>query len=177
MSDAMKKVTIHTDGACIGNPGHGGWAATLQFWNAKKEFVGGEIATTNNRMELQAAIQALSKLKESCEVDLFTDSEYLREGISTWIHAWKSRGWKRKVKNKDLWLELDAAASKHKINWHWVRGHAGNPNNERCDLLATQEAQRFEHSHTPEQLSHALVVFQRKQLSAGDQPELLERLE
>lgn len=172
----MKSITIHSDGACLGNPGAGGWAAVLEYGSAKKELVGGDIATTNNRMELQAAIQALKQLKEPCNVDLFTDSEYLRQGIATWIHVWKSRGWK-KTKNKDLWLELDAAASKHEINWHWVRGHAGDPNNERCDFLATQEAQRFEDSHTPEQLSQALAVFQNRQQSVRDQPELMEKLQ
>ena len=129
----MKKIVVHTDGACLGNPGPGGWAAVLEYEGARKELIGGELATTNNRMEMQAAIQALSRLKELCEVELSTDSEYLREGITKWIHAWKARGWKKKVKNKDLWQQLDAAAAKHKITWHWVRGHSGNSGNERCD--------------------------------------------
>ena len=139
----MKKVTIYTDGACTGNPGPGGWAAILEYNGRRKELIGGEIATTNNRMELQAAIEALSKLKERCHVGVFTDSEYLREGISKWIDAWKSRAWKRKVKNKDLWLDLDRSASRHDVHWNWVRGHAGNKMNERCDLLATQGIKGF----------------------------------
>ncbi len=120
----LKKVTIYTDGACIGNPGHGGWAAILEFSGKKKEFDGGELATTNNRMELQAAIEALRKLKEPCEVELYTDSQYVREGISMWIRAWKAKGWKKKVKNKDLWQALDTEATRHKVIWHWVRGHS-----------------------------------------------------
>ncbi len=134
----MKKITIHTDGACLGNPGAGGWAAILEYSGKRKEFSGGELATTNNRMELQAAIEALSMLKEACEVELFTDSEYMREGITTWIHGWKARGWKKKIKNKDLWQALDAATVKHQITWRWVRGHAGVADNERCDVLANR---------------------------------------
>lgn len=153
---ALKKVTIYTDGACIGNPGHGGWAAILEFAGKKKEFAGGELATTNNRMELQAAIEALRKLKEPCEVELYTDSQYVREGISMWIRAWKAKGWKKKVKNKDLWQALDAEASKHKITWHWVRGHSGNSVNERCDVLAAQKALDFEKK------SHASATYQRR---------------
>lgn len=157
---ALKKVTIYTDGACIGNPGPGGWAAILQYRGAVREFSGGEMATTNNRMELQGAIEALMKLKERCEVEIFTDSEYLREGISKWIHGWKASGWKKKVRNKDLWLVLDDAASLHKVHWHWVRAHAGNKRNERCDFLATQQAQRLEKTSSPAQLSRALETFQ-----------------
>lgn len=158
----MKKVTIYTDGACLGNPGAGGWAATLEYSGVRKDFTGAELATTNNRMELQAAIEALRKLKEPCQVQLYTDSEYLREGIRTWIHAWKARGWKKKIKNKDLWRQLDEIASKHGIEWHWVRGHAGNPANERCDLFAVEAAQKIEATHTNEQREEALKEFLRR---------------
>src|SRR5262249_48516362 len=157
---ALKKVTIYTDGACLGNPGPGGWAAILQFRGAVREFAGAEIATTNNRMELQAAIEAFRKLRETCEVEMFTDSQYMREGISKWIHGWKASGWKKKIRNKDLWLALDQAASHHKVHWNWVPGHAGNNKNERCDLLATQEAERLEKSKTAAELSRALEAFQ-----------------
>lgn len=169
----MKHIVVHTDGACLGNPGPGGWAAILEYGARKTELVGGEIATTNNRMEMQAAIQALSRLKEPCEVELFTDSEYLRDGITKWIHAWKARGWKKQVKNKDLWQELDAAAAKHKVTWQWVRGHAGNPSNERCDFLATQEAGRIHQNSSPEQLSGALAEFEKARSKATEQGELL----
>ena len=169
----MKKVTIHTDGACEGNPGPGGWATILEHGVTQKEFFGGEIATTNNRMEMEAAIQALSCLKERCEVELFTDSEYLRNGITKWIHAWKAKGWKKPIKNKDLWQRLDAIAQRHKIKWQWVRGHTGNPGNERCDVLASQEAQKFKRAHTSQQLADALARFQQQQAQAPDQPHLL----
>lgn len=170
----LKKVTIYTDGACIGNPGHGGWAAILEFSGKKKEFDGGELATTNNRMELQAAIEALRKLKEPCEVELYTDSQYVREGISMWIRAWKANGWKKKVKNKDLWQALDTEVTRHKVIWHWVRGHSGNPANERCDLLATQKALTFEKSHTPEQRTVAINEFLRTREELPNQPKLLD---
>ncbi len=139
----MKKVTIYTDGGCHGNPGPGGWGAVL-IWNGRtKELSGGEPLTTNNRMELQAAIASLAALREPCEISLFTDSEYLRKGISEWIKGWKARGWqtrqKTPVKNGDLWQTLDAATRGHRIEWRWVKGHAGNAHNERCDTLA-QEA-------------------------------------
>jgi ribonuclease HI len=172
----MKKIVVHTDGACLGNPGPGGWATVLEYGGAKKEFFGGELATTNNRMELHAAIQALSRLKEPCEVELFTDSEYLREGITKWIHAWKARAWKKKVRNKDLWQELDRAAAKHKISWHWVRGHSGNRRNERCDLLAMEEAERLSQSSTPEQLSNALAEFEKARSETAEQGDFSERL-
>ena len=129
----MKKLVVHTDGACLGNPGPGGWAAILASEGVKKALICGVIATNTTRMEVQAAIQALAGLKEPCAVELFTDSEYLREGITKWIHAWKARGWK----NKDLWQTLDAASANHKVTWHWARGHSGNPGNERCDLLSS----------------------------------------
>ena len=173
----MKKVTIHTDGACLDNPGPGAWAAILEYGGVAKEFVGGEIATTNNRMEIQAAIEALSKLKEPCEVELHTDSEYLRDGITKWIHAWKARGWKKKVKNKDLWLQLDEVSSRHTVTWHWVRGHSGHPKNERCDALATAEASRLKNSHTPEQLVDALTLFTQQRSQIPGQPELVKETE
>ena len=170
----MKKVTIYTDGACLGNPGPGGWAATLEYSGVRKDFSGGELATTNNRMELQAAIDALRRLKEPCEVDLYTDSEYLREGITAWIHAWKARGWRKKIKNKDLWLQLDEIASKHTLEWHWVRGHSGNEENERCDLLSLEAAQRIEAGSTPQQRQDALEQFLKSRIEVPGQPELLE---
>ena len=170
----MKKVTIHTDGACLGNPGAGGWAATLEFSGVRKDFTGGELATTNNRMELQAAIEALRKLKEPCEIQLYTDSEYLREGITTWIHSWKARGWKKKIKNKDLWLQLDEIASKHRVEWHWIRGHAGHPANERCDLLSVEAAQKIETASTPREREQALERFAKSRTETPDQPALLE---
>jgi len=159
---AVKKVIIHTDGACEGNPGPGGWAAILEHGEVRKEISGGVIATTNNRMEMTAALEALTRLKEPCQVTVFTDSSYLRDGITKWIHGWKAKGWKKKtqaVKNVDLWQALDAAASRHRIEWHWVRGHAGNPLNERCDVLATQEARKFAKEHTASELKTAREEF------------------
>jgi len=136
----MKRVIIYTDGACSGNPGPGGWGALL-LWNDKvKELSGGEEATTNNRMELLAAIAALEALKQPCFVDLYTDSVYVRDGIARWIDNWKRNGWrtaaKKPVKNAELWQALDAARARHQVNWHWVKGHAGNEYNERADVLA-----------------------------------------
>jgi len=139
----MVKVVIHTDGACSGNPGPGGWAAVLTSGEHRKEISGGEPATTNNRMELLAAIRALEALREPADVDLYTDSTYLRSGITEWIVAWKANGWRRRVgkrwapvKNEDLWRELDQLVSRHKVRFHWTEGHAGNPDNERADALA-----------------------------------------
>ena len=138
MSD--EKVTIYTDGACSGNPGPGGWGAILSFNGKEKELMGGEAHTTNNRMELLAAISALEALKRPCAVALYTDSEYLRGGITGWINGWKKNGWRTKdkkpVKNIDLWQRLDAALGVHRIQWHWVKGHAGHAMNERADQLA-----------------------------------------
>jgi ribonuclease HI len=140
VSPTLPHVIIHTDGACSGNPGPGGWAAILAFGDHEKELKGGELLTTNNRMELMAAIAALAALKRPCRVDLHTDSQYLRSGITSWITKWKQNGWrtadKKPVKNADLWRRLDAALSGHEIRWHWVRGHAGHDINERADLLA-----------------------------------------
>jgi ribonuclease HI len=134
------QVTIYTDGACSGNPGPGGWGVLLRSGRHEKELSGGAKETTNNRMELTAAIKGLKALKQPCNVDFYTDSEYLRRGITEWIHGWKQRGWKtaakKPVKNQDLWQMLDAAIQKHQINWHWVRGHAGQRENERVDELA-----------------------------------------
>ncbi len=138
----MNHVEIHTDGACKGNPGPGGWGVVLQSGASRKELFGGELGTTNNRMELTAVIEALAALKRPCTVDLYLDSEYVRKGITEWIGGWKARGWrtaaKQPVKNVDLWQRLDALVSGagHEIRWHWVRGHAGNPGNERADALA-----------------------------------------
>lgn len=133
-------VEIHTDGACSGNPGPGGWGAILRFAAAEKELSGGELATTNNRMELMAAIAALESLTRACTVHLYTDSQYVRNGITQWIHAWKARGWKtadkKPVANEDLWRRLDEARARHDVHWHWVKGHDGDPLNERADALA-----------------------------------------
>jgi ribonuclease HI len=136
----QKAVTIHTDGACRGNPGPGGWGALLEHGEHRRELCGGEAATTNNRMELTAAIEALKSLKRPCRVDLYTDSVYVRDGITRWLDNWKQRGWRtaarKPVKNQDLWQALDAAAQRHDIVWHWVKGHNGHPGNERADELA-----------------------------------------
>ena len=135
-------VVIYTDGACSGNPGPGGWGAILASGEAVKELKGGETHTTNNRMELMAAIAALEALKRPCVVDIHTDSQYLRDGIMKWIHGWKRNGWKtadrKPVKNVDLWQRLDEALKRHRVTWHWVRGHAGHPQNERADALARE---------------------------------------
>ena len=136
----MKKVEVHSDGACRGNPGPGGWGAVLAWGDTEKTLRGGEPLTTNNRMELVAAIEALQALKRPCAVDFHTDSEYLRRGITEWLANWKRNGWKtasrKPVKNADLWQRLEAAAAPHRIQWHWVKGHSGNPGNERADELA-----------------------------------------
>jgi ribonuclease HI len=133
-------VEIYTDGACRGNPGPGGWAAVLSADGREKEISGAQLHTTNNRMELQAVIEALQALKRPLEVRLYTDSQYVRRGILEWLPQWKARGWKtadrKPVKNQDLWQQLEQAAARHRIEWHWVPGHAGVPGNERCDLLA-----------------------------------------
>jgi len=133
-------VVIHTDGSCSGNPGPGGWGAVLAFGDVSKELSGGEAQTTNNRMELTAAIRALQALKRPCNVQLHTDSEYLRQGITAWVARWKANGWttaaRKPVKNQELWQELEAAASQHVVDWRWVKGHAGDPGNERADALA-----------------------------------------
>ena len=142
MTPGTKRVVIHTDGACSGNPGPGGWGAILEFDGRKKELFGGEAHTTNNRMELSAAIEALKALKKPSIVEIHTDSEYLRNGITKWIHGWKKNGWKtadrKPVKNADLWQVLDNLIQVHAMSWHWVRGHSGHDLNERADELARE---------------------------------------
>jgi len=143
MTEAKEqRVRIYTDGGCSGNPGPGGWGAVLMFGDARKELSGGEANTTNNRMELMAAIAALEALKRPVAVDLFTDSNYLRQGITSWIDTWKANGWrtsqKKPVKNEDLWRRLDEARQRHDVTFHWVRGHAGDPENEAAHELAQQ---------------------------------------
>jgi ribonuclease HI len=164
----VKKVTVHSDGACEGNPGPGGWAAVLQYGNHRREISGHALAATNNRMEIQAAIEALRSLKEPCEVDLHTDSEYLREGITSWVATWKVKGWKTKekkpVRNVDLWKELDALACGHQVKWHWVKGHAGHPLNERCDQLAVEEIRKLRSRYQPQELARALGMFRAQQV-------------
>ncbi len=159
----MTKVTIHTDGGCLGNPGPGGWAAVLRHGERVHEISGGELATTNNRMELRAAIEALRALKQPCAVELFTDSEYLRNGITAWIKGWKARGWitkdKKPVKNADLWRDLDTACERHQIQWGWLKGHAGHADNERCDVLAGEVMQGFRQKHSADELRAALEAF------------------
>ncbi len=138
----MKKVEIFTDGACKGNPGPGGWGALLRAGNHQKELFGGEPNTTNNRMELTAAIEALKALNQSCKVELTTDSQYVRKGITEWLEGWKAKGWKnsakKPVKNVDLWQLLDEQVKRHQVNWHWVKGHSGHPENELADQLANK---------------------------------------
>lgn len=140
-----KAVQIHTDGACLGNPGPGGWAGLLRWRGIEREVAGGEPDTTNNRMELMAAIAALEALREPCEVVLHTDSQYVRQGITEWMANWLRRGWKTAggdpVKNRDLWERLHAAAARHRVDWRWVKGHAGDPDNERVDQLARAQAE------------------------------------
>ncbi len=140
----MKQIQLITDGACLGNPGPGGWASILRYSGHKRELCGSSPQTTNNRMELTAAIEGLRALKEPCDVEVVTDSEYLKNGITQWIHGWKRNGWrtsaKKPVVNQDLWMELDELVSKHKTRWTWTKGHADHEDNNRCDELATQAA-------------------------------------
>ena len=142
----LPQVEIFTDGACKGNPGPGGWGAILRSNGKERELSGGESPTTNNRMELMAAIEALNALKKPCRVQLWTDSNYVRDGITKWIHGWRRNGWKtadrKPVKNAELWQALLEAAAPHRIEWHWVKGHAGHPENERADALACAEAEK-----------------------------------
>ena len=138
----MKDVIIYTDGACRGNPGPGGWGALIQFDTVQKEIFGGKNITTNNQMELSAAIEGLSTLNEPCNVELFTDSKYVMDGITLWIQNWKKNNWKtaakKEVKNKDLWQKLDQLMIYHHVQWHWVKGHSGDPGNEKADRLANK---------------------------------------
>ena len=142
-----KQVHVYTDGACLGNPGPGGWAALLRYGVRERELADGEPQTTNNRMELMAAIRALEVLAEPCEVVLHTDSQYVRKGITEWMPNWLRRNWRTAggaaVKNQDLWQRLHAAAARHQVDWRWVKGHSGDPDNERVDVLARTQAERF----------------------------------
>jgi len=137
-----ERVELYTDGACRGNPGPGGWGTVLRFDGNEKELFGGEKNTTNNRMELMAVIRGLDALKRRCAVDVTTDSQYVKNGITQWIHNWKRNGWRtaarKPVKNDDLWRQLDAAVARHDVSWHWVKGHSGHPENERADALANR---------------------------------------
>jgi ribonuclease HI len=154
-----QRVSIWTDGACSGNPGPGGWGAVLRYNGHERELSGGEAETTNNRMELKAAIEALSALKRACNVDLYTDSQYVRGGITGWLANWKRNGWKtsdrKPVKNEDLWRQLDAAQTRHDITWHWVKGHAGHPENERADALARSGMTPFKPVQTKDEAGPA----------------------
>ena len=145
MSPSLKQVEAHTDGACLGNPGPGGWAALLRWRGQERELVGAEAQTTNNRMELMGAIAALEALREPCEVMLQTDSQYVRQGITEWMPNWVRRNWRtaagEPVKNRDLWERLQAACARHRIDWRWVKGHSGDPDNERVDALARAAAE------------------------------------
>jgi ribonuclease HI len=154
MTDIVK---IHTDGACSGNPGPGGWGAVLEYGGTVRELKGGEQLTTNNRMELTAAIEALNALKRACTVELYTDSNYVKGGVTGWIHDWKKNGWrtsnKKPVKNVELWQALDAATQRHTVSWHWVKGHAGHDLNERADALANEGMAPFKpKKRKPEEL-------------------------
>ena len=148
-----ESVTIHTDGACSGNPGPGGWGAVLQHGSSVRELKGGAPLTTNNQMELTAAIEALTALKRPCTVELHTDSNYVKDGLTSWIHGWKKNGWKtaakKPVKNVELWQALDAAVQQHTINWHWVKGHNGDAMNERADQLANEGMAPFKKKRKP----------------------------
>lgn len=170
-SPQIPVLVIHSDGACQGNPGPGGWAAVLVYGEQRREISGGVAATTNNRMELQAAIEALRALNRSCAVEFHTDSNYLRDGITKWLHGWKRNGWKTQakqpVKNEDLWRLLDAEVAKHKITWRWVKGHAGDAGNERCDELAAAAIAVVKQKFSREQLAAALREFNESQKAAA----------
>jgi len=168
----LKKVSIFTDGGCLGNPGPGGWAAILRYESMERKLSGGDPATTNNRMELRAAIAGLSALREACEVTVHTDSQYLRQGITAWIYQWKTRGWitasRQPVKNADLWRELDQQATRHRVTWKWLKGHAGHPENERCDALAASEIEKIRSSHSREELTACLESFRHSGIPKQD---------
>ena len=174
----MKKIVIYTDGACLGNPGPGAWAAVLTHGNHSKELSGAVPATTNNRMEIQAAIQALQALKSPCDVTFHSDSKYLISGATDWTKNWKKTGWvtksKKPVKNADLWRELDAVMTPHKICWQWVKGHSGNPGNERCDALANEAIARLQGHYTPAQLHAELAAFLADQKPCSTNQTLME---
>ncbi len=144
----MKRILVYTDGACRGNPGPGGWGALLRYSDREKLLSGGELDTTNNRMELMAAIQALTAIKESCVIELYTDSQYVQKGITEWLPGWKKRQWKKAdkkpVKNVDLWQALDTQTQRHQVSWHWVRGHSGHIENELVDALANKAIDDFQ---------------------------------
>ncbi|ADJ24689.1 MAG: ribonuclease HI [Hyphomicrobium denitrificans] len=154
MTAEAPKILIYSDGACSGNPGPGGWGAVLISGKHRKEISGGEVLTTNNRMELLAAISALEALKKRSEVALYTDSAYVKNGITGWVHGWKKNGWrtadKKPVKNVELWQALDALRNKHDVEWHWLKGHAGHPENERADELARQAMAPFKLAPRPD---------------------------
>lgn len=172
----LKKVVIHSDGACQGNPGPGGWAAILAYGPHNRELSGGVPATTSNRMELQAAIEALSALKEPCAVEFYTDSAYVKNGVSAWLPNWKRNGWRTKsrkpVKNDDLWRTLDSHASRHQVSWRWLKGHAGHAGNERCDQLAAAEIEKIRKAFSPEKLKGMLLEFLTKDAAEQSQDEL-----
>ncbi|MCD6050137.1 MAG: rnhA 2 [Verrucomicrobia bacterium] len=159
----LQKVVIHSDGGCQGNPGPGGWAAVLTWGKLTREVSGGVPATTNNRMELMGAIEALNALNRPCEVEFHTDSQYVKNGVTAWMHGWKRNGWKTKakepVKNADLWRMLDEAVTRHKVSWHWVKGHAGHAENERCDELATKAMDDIRKRYTKAELQVCLKEF------------------
>jgi ribonuclease HI len=148
----LKQVQLITDGACLGNPGKGGWACILRYGEFKREIFGSEPHTTNNRMELTAAIEGLKRLKEGCSVEIITDSEYVKNGITTWIHGWKQRNWvkadKQPVLNRDLWMMLDSLVNEHQTKWKWTKGHASHEDNNRCDELANRAAREQISSET-----------------------------
>ena len=161
----MQKVVIHSDGACHGNPGPGGWAAILSCGPHFRELKGAVPATTNNRMELQGAIEAFVALKKPCDVEFHTDSNYLKNGVTAWLAGWKRNGWRTKakspVKNADLWRQLDAVVASHRVTWHWVKGHSGHQGNERCDQLATEAIETLEKQYSRDQLHAALQEFKQ----------------
>lgn len=167
----MKHITLYIDGACEGNPGPGGWAAILTYKQHVREITGGVPASTNNRMELQAAVEGLRSLREPCSVELFTDSQYVRIGVFEWLSEWKTRGWRTKdkkpVKNAELWRELDAESEKHEVSWHWLKGHAGHDLNERCDLLARREISKIREKVPPDELKLMLEQFKQRLEPAG----------
>jgi ribonuclease HI len=167
----MQNVVIHSDGACHGNPGPGGWAAVLACGPHTRELSGGVPATTNNRMELLAAIEALTTLKQPCAVEFYTDSNYLRDGITKWLKGWQRNGWrtqaKQPVKNEDLWRRLESVVAWHTIDWHWVKGHAGQAGNERCDALATAAIAAVKQRYSREQLAVALREFNESTKAAA----------